>query len=394
MHNSTLTIALAVRDHDTRRELDEAVRSMDGLALGTGSEMADILIFEVTRGQEKEFLQTRKGLAEQVSGEIFLVCADPHPKFLIAAMRAGVQEVLPLPLERKEFARALSRFRERSATHAETVATPGQGRVIGILGARPGVGATTLAVNLALELQRQGNAALVDMAVPLGEAPLFLDLEYSYTWGDVAQNLSRLDASYLGGVMPRHASGLSLLASPGEGYLPPEAAQAMGQIIEELRRDFVHTVIDTDALLSPMDLKELDRADEVILVMNLTLPCLAHAQRLADTLRRLESGGANIRIAVNRHLRDSDIMPAEAEEILGRKITWIIPEDSQAVTAAVNQGRPLAESAPKSPATKAIATMARALTGTTIAPARTSGLGSLFRRRNNEIGNLAGAEAL
>ncbi len=396
MNESTLSIALALRDRQCRAKLRSIVKTMDGVCPATESDAADILIFEVESGREKQFLEMSRALMDQVRGEVFLVCTKPHPKFLINAMRAGVQEVLPLPLGRKELGRAISRYRERAISQTKPTTAPGKGRVIGVVGARPGVGATTLAVNLACELQRRGPTALMDMAVPLGEAPLFLDIEYTYTWGDVAQNLSRLDSSYLEGVMPRHSSGLSLLASPGTG-LPPDASKAMGPIMDELRRGFNHTVIDTDALLSPCGLKELERANEVIAVINLTLPCLAHALRLNDTLRSLESNGTRVRVAVSRYIKGSDILPAEAEEILGRKIDWLIPEDSAAALAAVNQGRTLAESAPKSAATKTVKAIAENLvraTGISAGRSTGKGLGSLFRRDNASTPNFAGAEAI
>ncbi len=392
MNESTLSIALALRDHQCRAELRSIVKNMDGVCPATESDAADILIFEVENSREKEFLEMSRALMDQVRGEIFLVCANPAPKFLISAMRAGVQEVLPLPLGRKELGQAIARYRERAITQTNPSTAPGKGRIIGVVGARPGVGATTLAVNLACHLQSQGPTALMDMAVPLGEALLFLDIEYTYTWGDVAQNLSRLDSSYLEGVMPRHSSGLSFLASPGTN-LPPDANKAMRPIMDELRRGFKHTIIDTDNLLSPCGLKELDRADEVVAVINLTLPCLAHALRLNDTLRSLESSGTRVRVAVSRYLKGSDILPAEAEEILGRKVDWLIPEDGPAALAAVNQGHSLAESAPKSAATKAIKTIAESLAETAGRSAG-KGLGSLFRRRSAPVPSFARAEVI
>lgn len=397
MTQSVLTIATAVRDRDSRNDLTTMVRNMDGITEATRQSGASILIFEVERGKEKEFLDMRTALMDQVSGEVFLVCAKPSPKFLIMAMRAGIHEVLPLPITRQDLSRALARYRDRAAMSVPTPEAPGTGRIIGVVGARPGVGATTLAVNLAVQLQRTTPTALMDLCVPLGEAPLFLDMEYSYTWGDVARHVSRLDPTYLHGVMPRHASGLSLLASPGDGVVAQEAEQAMAPILEQMRKSFSATVLDTDAILSPTGLKELEKADEIILVINLTLPCLAHAQRLSDTLRTLEANGSRVRVVASRYHKQSDISPVEASEVLERKIEWLIPEDGTSALSALNQGLTLAEAAPKSPATKAIHEIGHSLAGSTSTNGKNTarkGLASLFSRKKNVGINIQGAEAV
>ena len=362
MTGTGVTIGLAIQNAAVRGQMEKLVQTLDGVVPATDGKPADILLCEVASNQDKDLVRVAQLQNRLGALEIFLTCDQPTPEFLIQAMRLGFSEVLPLPVSRKDLSRAVERFRVRHCAQNEA-GPDARGRVVTVAGVKPGTGSTTVAVNLAMELQRvQGATALLDLRQPMGEIPLFLDLEYAYTWGDVLQNLNRLDATYLNSVMARHESGVSVMASPGQSHLGlGDGSGAMERLLDVMRTSFALTVVDADPGLDTFALREVELSDLTLLVMNLSLPCLAHAKRVLERIRRNEGLEKKVRLVANRSLRDADISVRDAEDILQKKISLIVPEDYAGTLTAMNQGKPLAEAAPKSPVLKSLSQMARGL---------------------------------
>ncbi len=306
---------------------------------------------------------------------VVLAGPAPAPEVLLAAMRAGITEYLPEPVAEADLRAALERLQDRRrppaalTQHVTQAGTPAQaGRIVLVLGAKGGIGTTTVAVNLADALTRQGSGrtALLDLAQPQGETPIFLDLEHTYTWADVAANIERLDATYLESVMARHHSGLAVLPAPdfcAEASLEPVVLR---QILELLRRSYAQVVVDlgTGAGTGHGEaiLEALDMADDVLLVLDLSLPCLARAKRFLEAVRATQPQLLpRLRLVANRKTSESDIGTAEAEGILQQPIAWAVVNDYQTALSAINQGKTLAEADPRSAMAKGLAAMARSL---------------------------------
>ncbi|PKN09995.1 MAG: histidine kinase [Deltaproteobacteria bacterium HGW-Deltaproteobacteria-8] len=346
-------------------------------------------------------------LATRLSGAgsapVILIGPAPAPELLLSAMRAGISEYLPEPAAEADLRAALERVRQRRGLLAPAMSSPqaegqaqGQaGRIVLVLGAKSGIGTTTVAVNLADALSRQGSGrtALVDLAQPQGETPIFLDLEHSYTWADVAANIGRLDATYLESVLARHHSGLAVLPAPefsAEAALDPAVLR---RILELLRRSYAQVVIDagTGAGTDQGEaiLEALDMADDVLLVLDLSLPCLARAKRFLEAVRATQPHLLpRLRLVANRKTSESDIGTGEAEGILQQPVAWAVANDYKSALAAINQGKTLTEADPRSALAKGFAAMARDLcrdTSTQAAPDKAAG--SLWARlRNTPLG--------
>lgn len=390
MNGTGTTIGLAIQDTTVRSRLEKLVQALDGVAFAEQGKAADILLCDVAANQEKDLMRAAQLQNRSGAMEVFLTCADPAPEFLIQAMRLGFTEVLPQPVDHKDLSRAVERFGVRHRAQNDS-GPDARGRIITVAGAKSGAGTTTLAVNLAVELQRvQGSTALLDLRRPMGEIPLFLDLEYSYTWDDVLQNLSRLDPTYLNSVMARHASGVSVLASPGQSALGLEdGSGSMERVLDVMRTAFGLTVIDADPGLETLDLREVELADLTLLVMNLSLPCLAHVKRVLERIRRRDGLEKKVRLVANRSLRDADISVRDAEDILQKKIAATVADDYPGTLTAMNQGKPLMEAAPKSPVLKSLSQLARGLART--ADKKRNPLLSLLKGRKNDksVGRMA-----
>lgn len=365
MQNDQLTISLAVRDKKAAAAMQRALESLEGVELREpGPGRLGLLVLELGEDPETDFARVLQAVQSGAADDVILCAHDPDPQILIRAMRSDIKEFLPLPLDADEFAAALDRYRARGPR--DRTQESDSGRVITVLGGKHGVGATTLAVNLAHKLARaeSGQTALLDARLPVGEVPLFLDMECSYSWGDVVENLERFDGTFLSSIVAGHESGLSVLASPGgdERYANmlhemdgDMLGQTMDALVHELAQAYANVVIDQDPGVNAAVLQQVERSDMVLVPLGLSLPCLAHVRQLLDAVRGMsEEQEAKIRLLVTRHMKDGDISVEEAEEILKKKISWLVPDDYPGTLSAINQGKPLSEAVPKSPVTRAI----------------------------------------
>lgn len=366
MGMTALTIKTAVKNSKAAKTLKESLSAIPGLEMVQGGEACDAVFIEASASAGEVLSRAGKWLESKLVREVVLVGAKPDPEALIMAMRLGVQEFLPLPLDEMEIASCVNRLKERLA--GETREKPEGGRVITVAGGKHGIGTTTMAVNLAFELNRTdpGSTALLDMSRPFGDAPLFLDLDHVYHWGDVAENVARLDSTYLSSVMVSHGSGLRVLPAPDNARsMPGMDAEILDKILNAMRGMFPWVVVDEMMEQDRLSAEVLSRSDMVVLNMVLSLPCLARVKRFLEEARESRPGLAGkIRLAVSRTTKQPDISLKEAQDLLGFKISWTVPDDYPATLSAINQGRPMTELHPKSAVTKAFAAMARDMAGT------------------------------
>lgn len=389
MNVEKIKVTLALRDPRARADFAEAVRGFEGAVLRTPEDegAVEVLVYELGADLDKELAQLEKALRSGKVAEVFLAGSDPAPEVLIQAIRAGVKEFLPLPAASEEIRGALARYLDRRVPRQqprESAEPAPQGKVLAVVGAKAGVGATTVAVNLALEMSRAatGGAGLLDLRREGGETPYFLDLECAYTWEEVTRNLARLDSTFLESILTRHASGLALLPAPVTASEILDEA-ALERLTQEMRRLFGQVVVDAGTA-AEQPARFLELADEVILVLNLSLPCLARARSFLEALRGREGGVAGkVRLAAMRHVKGGEIEPAEAAEVLGQPIDWLLPDDAVSALAALNRGQSVAEAAPKSPLAKALTVMARQL-GAGPAEKAGSGLFGFLRKPRRE----------
>lgn len=355
-------------DASPARGVFEECLSEDGdfEVLGVGEEFADLLVYEMdaSRG-EQELEAVADMVARRGDREVFLTAVVYDAEVLMRLMRQGVREFFPQPVNHEEVRMALWRFKERRESRLGPRGSK-QGRIINVFGAKGGVGTTTLAVNLAaagLTHKPGATVALMDMNLPFGEAQLFLDIAPKYHWGEVLGNISRLDATYLMSVMSRHASGLYLLAPPSRlDDLQMATPENISKLLELMRQIFDIVVIDLGMYLDEITLKVMEISDAIVLVCVQNLACLANVRRFLDNIRHAEAGlEEKLKLVVNRHLDESDLAVADMEKALALPVFWRVPNDYQTTLSAINQGKTLLETAPRSPVARALCDLARTL---------------------------------
>lgn len=284
--------------------------------------------------------------------------------FLLAAMRAGVREVLSLPADGPQLRAALDRVAGMRRSRCGA-----QGKLLAFVSCKGGSGATFLAANLAYALAAQGSrTALLDFNLQFGDALLFLsDCAPVRTLADLARAHERLDATFLAASMTE-VGPLSVLAAAQD---PAQAADILpdhlASVLALARSRYDHVVVDVGRNLDARSLRALDQADLICPVLQITLPFIRDGRRLLDVFSGLGYAGDRISLVVNRHERRGDIGIAEAEQTLGMAVARTIPNHYAAAAASVNQGIPIIRLARGSPVSRALRKWSLALADAPVA---------------------------
>ncbi len=294
------------------------------------------------------------------------VSSNSDGQLILRAMRAGAKEFLTLPLSLEDMISALGRISEAKFGGGAGGSSRGT-KVYAVAGASGGVGCTSLAVNLGCVLASnpQNTVALVDLDMAVGDADVFLDSIPDYSLVDVTQNVARLDYQLLKRSLTKHASGLYLLPRPVQlqdvSLITPEALK---RVFGLLKATFTHIVIDTSKSFSETDLAAFEFANDVLMVVQLDLPCLRNLVRLQMSFDEIDGLREKLKIVVNRvGLESGQIKLKKAKETIGREIFHQIPNDYRTMVEVRNNGVPLLEQAPKAPITLAVQELAALLTG-------------------------------
>ncbi|MBN2373059.1 AAA family ATPase [bacterium] len=353
MTDNRISVRLNVKTQEAREALKDVISTLGGFILlqqSSDTQPCALLIMEI--GDEPELEKEFRHIEEiQSSGkvaEIFLTSKSLKPEILLKALRSGVKEFLPQPVNKKEAMDAFLRFRQRKGHEDAIRHVVKRGKIIYLLGSKGGVGTTTIAVNLAtnlINLEDVQSVALIDMNLIFGEVPVFLGLKPSFDWIEIIKNFSRLDATYLMSTLSKHSSGIHVLPSPSK--LAEEYANAphiIESLMELMRSSFDFIVIDGGQALDEVAKGLLKISDTVLIVAVSSLPCLINVTKVISTFNILGyPAKKDTRIILNRYQKNSFISLKEAEESISAKFLLNIPNDYQTAMSAINQGKPLAD---------------------------------------------------
>ena len=264
-----------------------------------------------------------------------------QPETILAAMRAGANEFLYLPLG--------SNLRKAVARRAEVRPRPPEnsrpsGRVLGFLAAKGGCGATTIACHLAVELgrvsaQRAEHSLLADLDLQSGIVGFLMKVKSPYSVLDAVQNLHRLDISYWNALVSAEWPGLEIIAAPS-GYLPKDAVpgESLGKVVTFARAHYAWTVVDLGCILNLATVTVIEEIDDIFLITTLEVPALHQAKQAVQTL--INAGfGNRLHAVLNRTPQRPDVTAEELERILGLPIDTMLPNDYYALYDAFCKGK-------------------------------------------------------
>ena len=280
-------------------------------------------------------------------------------------LRKGVSDVLELPFSSEELVAAIVDVaKARIKPEKPFTLAP----VIAVLGAAGGVGATTVATQVApllsANLGENARTALIDLSLQSGDAAAYLDKRGKMTINHLLGSVERIDDELMRSVAIPFGERSDLFAAP-EDIEPIEStsAEAVSRVLRETRKRYDAVVLDLPSVITNWAMPLLLSADLVVLVGHGKLSALRHMKRKLALLQMLGRPRDSIAIVFNRCegglFKRSDA--SQMEEVLHHSVEQMLEEDVALVEEAQLQGCQVADLQRRSRLSKQFAELAASL---------------------------------
>lgn len=279
-------------------------------------------------------VQTLVGVGPELSNEL-----------LLQAMQSGIAEYLPKPITAEALNGAIERLWRRTGRKA-SAEERAPGKLTAVFSPKGGSGSTTLAVNLAVQINRltREKTLILDLDLELGETALHLGIEPQFSVVDLLRNFHRADSGLLASYIERHESGVEVLAAPiRPADVEMVSEDQIRKILHFLKRHYDFIIVDTPKSFGPSTLAAFEAADQMFLLTAADLPSLRNVMRCLPVLQSLDPrrGPDWMRLIVNRYESKGMISLSEVESMLGMKVFWTLRNDYEAVQLSANTGQPI-----------------------------------------------------
>jgi pilus assembly protein CpaE len=258
-------------------------------------------------------------------------------------MRGGVRDYLVKPVAVDTLGEVLAGL-EQPSDHGQV-----KGRLIGVLGARGGVGATTLAINIAWIMSERLNrrTALVDMDIYAGSIALALDMEPTRGLREAFDDPRRVDDVFLHNAMNKVGKSLHVLAT--EEALDDQVRMSddkMMMLAQTMHTNFDISILDLPRRFVLREATLLSKCDDFVIVAELTLQSLRDANRYRNFLQ-FYNRDATVHIVGNRFAAHGDVSSKEFEDGLETPLRCKLPFERKLLSSSTMKGVPLAAINPK-----------------------------------------------
>jgi Flp pilus assembly CpaE family ATPase len=227
---------------------------------------------------------------------------------------------------------------------AASAASPSRAKVIGVIGAKGGVGATTVACHLAVELRRQTGhrTLLADLDLDGGLVDFFMNSDARHTLSDAISHLHHLDLSCWEGIVAQHSTGLHIARSPGLMGGEPTDLDRVKHLITLVASFYQWVLLDLGRLGS-FSLSLLDRVDELYVVTTTSIPALYEAKRMIGALQETGFEADRLRLIINQFGDKHDYSGSKLDRLFGISIHARLPIASQELHSACVNAKQIAE---------------------------------------------------
>ncbi|EKO3377012.1 AAA family ATPase [Vibrio fluvialis] len=247
----------------------------------------------------------------------------------------------------------------------EKIAARKLGQLFVFLNTKGGSGATTIALNTAVEvaLQHKNKVLLLDLDIHFGVIMDYLNINPVYSINDAIANVADLDEISLHSLVSKHSSGLHVLSFKHENHNENfDKAMQLGKLLPTLMEYYPYIFVDlsigVDRMFSPV----LSHSSKVFLVTQQNLVGIKNTSRIAKSLM-LEYGISKeqIELIVNRYEKRQQIKLKDIEQTITGVRVHMIPNDFKAAIESANLGKPVVESKKNSSITKSVIELSQTL---------------------------------
>ena len=240
------------------------------------------------------------------TSKIVITSLDYSTDTIVRAMRLGAKEFLPKPIIKDE----LSRVVEMLVDLDVSVSDYGS-KIITIYSNKGGIGKTTIATNLAVELAKStyDKVALIDLNLQLGDVSTFLNLNPTFDVHYVIKKmLDKKEEVLLKSFEKYKNTSLYVLSDPN--YIEQSESMTPQQIdalLKSLKKVFSYIVIDMSSNIDPNSLKILDVSDWILFTTIVNIPAIRNCQRCLNLFKSRRYPKDKVKVLINRYMDNDDI---------------------------------------------------------------------------------------
>jgi len=341
--------------------------SRDALEYATKYTLPGLLIVDVSDGERPLDALLPLLAAGGESSRIIAVGTMNDVALYREMMDSGVVDYLVKPVTDRALLAAVQQAESGSGAKGSAAAGIERSRLVAVVGTRGGVGASTLATNLAWLLAEQfkRKTTLVDLDLQFGTASLAFDVEPSRGLREALEQPNRIDSLLVSSAGTKVTDRLSILAAE-ESHEEDVRADptAITLLLDELGRQGDFTIVDVPLHPATYRTKVLPTTRDIIIVTDLSLAGLRDCIRLCSQAQQLSPSARLIVVASRVGSRATGVSQREFEKALGHKIAHLLPEDAKASSSSAVSGKPLAVAAKSSRLTTALRHLAEQINST------------------------------
>lgn len=307
----------------------------------THSQDKALLIADLSTNKQKKLDLILKITRESKNCKVLALSDNPSVDLIIEIMRAGAREFVPVPIIKNEFFDAVNKLINSNEDQKKN----SKCKIISVFSNKGGIGKTSLASNLALELAKitGENIALIDLNFQMGDITTFLDLKPSFNISYMLENLDKINETFLLSTLERYKkTNLYVLADPpyfkqADNIQPKQ----ISKLFNTLKDTFSYIIVDAEASFDGKNIAALDNSDLILLVTVANLPALRNTQRCLELFEKLGYDRDKTKIVINRYMENDEIKEDDVKKVLSKDIYWKIPNNYFAIMSAINKGLPV-----------------------------------------------------
>jgi pilus assembly protein CpaE len=252
----------------------------------------------------------------------------------------GACEFLQAPFDAETQRKAFSRLLRLRQPAPAILAQPGVVTVYS--SAKPGSGASTLALHTAYSLRHSGceRVLLIDLDLDGGVIGFCSKLNHPYSVLDAFETAGETSAEDWAALIAS-SGGVDILPAPAVPYCGPIEAGRLNALLDFARANYDHVVVDAPVIFKHLSLMAVSNADRALLVSTGEIASVHLTRKAVQLLDRLGFPKDRCQIVVNRVNRNDDVARSGLEKLLGCQVSSRLPYDYSALHRVLALGRPL-----------------------------------------------------
>ena len=340
-----------------RRDLEIAPERVDLFS-------TNILILDAEKITKEDLKSISVFTRDNPNPAVIYATSERDNAQIIELMRAGISEVIGLPIVSSELMEAVERLRTRRYINTTYHA---RGKILSFISAKGGAGATFIATNLGYSLANRikKKVLLIDLHIQFGDAAVYMsELPGQTTLSDIISQAG-LDSSVIAAATSQIDNNYFILQAP---ISPEKASGITPQHIDNLLsiaiQDYDYVIMDLPRVVDAISMKVLDRSDRIFLVLQPIIPYIRGASKLLRLFALLGYESSKISVISTRSDGDKAISKNDIEATIQKSIDVEFKNDFSNCMESSNSGVPIEKLDSNSTFSKTLLTLAAQISQT------------------------------